>query len=51
MLLDMVQCVTMMKVKYAGAIVMMLKGANSSDVIIDVKDRIEQIKKTLPRRC
>ncbi|TDP60767.1 CusA/CzcA family heavy metal efflux RND transporter [Flavobacterium dankookense] len=33
----------------AGAIVMMLKGANSSDVIKDVKDRIEQIKKTLPK--
>jgi heavy metal efflux system protein len=32
----------------AGAIVMMLKGANSSAVIKDVKTRIEQIKKTLP---
>jgi heavy metal efflux system protein len=32
----------------AGAIVMMLKGANSSHVIKDVKARIEQIKKTLP---
>lgn len=29
-------------------IVMMLKGANSSAVINDVKDKIEQIKKTLP---
>jgi heavy metal efflux system protein len=29
-------------------IVMMLKGANSSEVIKDVKDKIEQIKKTLP---
>ena len=29
-------------------IVMMLKGANSSQVISDVKDRIEQIKSTLP---
>ena len=29
-------------------IVMMLKGANSSEVINDVKARIEQIKKTLP---
>jgi cobalt-zinc-cadmium resistance protein CzcA len=32
----------------AGAVVMMLKGANSSDVIQKVKARIEQIKKTLP---
>lgn len=32
----------------AGAIVMMLKGANSSDVIARVKERIEQIQKTLP---
>ena len=32
----------------AGAIVMMLKGANSSAVIKDVKQRIEQIEKTLP---
>lgn len=32
----------------AGAVVMMLKGANSSEVIKNVKDRIEQIKKTLP---
>lgn len=32
----------------AGAIVMMLKGENSSEVIINVKERIEQIKKTLP---
>ena len=29
-------------------IVMMLKGANSSEVINDVKDKIEQIKETLP---
>ncbi|MFY9150898.1 MAG: CusA/CzcA family heavy metal efflux RND transporter [Prolixibacteraceae bacterium] len=29
-------------------IVMMLKGANSSEVITNVKDKIEQIKKTLP---
>lgn len=29
-------------------IVMMLKGANSSEVITNVKERIEQIKKTLP---
>jgi cobalt-zinc-cadmium resistance protein CzcA len=31
-----------------GAIVMMLKGENSSKVIRNVKDRIEQIKKSLP---
>ena len=31
-----------------GAIVLMLKGANSSEVIANVKDRMEQIKKTLP---
>lgn len=31
-----------------GAIVLMLKGANSSFVIEKVKERIEQIKKTLP---
>jgi heavy metal efflux system protein len=36
------------KGEVAGAIVMMLKGANSSAVIKDVKERIEQIKKTLP---
>lgn len=32
----------------AGAVVMMLKGANSSDVIKNVKQRIELIKETLP---
>ena len=32
----------------AGAVVMMLKGANSSEVIKNVKARIEQIRKTLP---
>ncbi|MGB4958387.1 MAG: efflux RND transporter permease subunit, partial [Saprospiraceae bacterium] len=32
----------------AGAIVMMLKGANSNEVIKDVKARINQIRKTLP---
>ena len=32
----------------AGAIVMMLKGANSSAVIKNVKERISQIEKTLP---
>jgi cobalt-zinc-cadmium resistance protein CzcA len=31
-----------------GAIVLMLKGANSSEVIANVKERMEQIKKTLP---
>ncbi len=31
-----------------GSIVLMLKGANSSQVISQVKERIEQIKKTLP---
>ena len=31
-----------------GAIVLMLKGANSSQVIRNVKERIEQIKKNLP---
>ncbi|HUH35777.1 MAG TPA: CusA/CzcA family heavy metal efflux RND transporter [Moheibacter sp.] len=32
----------------AGAIVMMLKGANSNEVIKNVKERIETIQKTLP---
>lgn len=32
----------------AGAVVMMLKGANSSEVITNVKERIKQIEKTLP---
>jgi len=32
----------------SGAVVMMLKGANSSDVIKNVKERIAQIQKTLP---
>lgn len=32
-----------------GGIVLMLKGANSSNVIELVKDRMEQIKKTLPK--
>lgn len=32
----------------AGGVVMMLKGANSSDVIKNVKERIVQIEKTLP---
>ncbi len=32
----------------AGAVVMMLKGANSNEVIKDVKERIAQIRKILP---
>lgn len=32
----------------SGAVVMMLKGANSSEVIKNVKERISQIQKTLP---
>ncbi len=36
------------KGEVAGAVVMMLKGANSSLVIKDVKERIAQIQKTLP---
>ncbi len=32
----------------AGAVVMMLKGSNSSDVIKNVKEKIGQIRKTLP---
>jgi cobalt-zinc-cadmium resistance protein CzcA len=32
----------------AGAVVMMLKGANSNEVIKNVKERINQIRKTLP---
>ena len=32
-----------------GAVVMMLKGANSSQVIENIKNRIEQIKNTLPK--
>ncbi len=32
----------------AGAVVMMLKGANSSEVIKNVKERVAQIQKTLP---
>lgn len=32
----------------AGAVVMMLKGANSSEVIKNVKNRISEIQKTLP---
>lgn len=33
----------------AGAVVMMLKGANSNDVIQQVKERIKQIQKSLPK--
>ncbi len=32
----------------SGAVVMMLKGANSNQVIRDIKERIQQIQKTLP---
>ncbi len=37
------------KGEVAGAVVMMLKGANSSAVIKNVKNRIAQIQKTLPK--
>lgn len=36
------------KEQVSGAVVMMLKGANSNEVIRSVKDRIAQIQKTLP---
>lgn len=36
------------KQEVAGAVVMMLKGANSNDVIKNIKERIEKIQKTLP---
>lgn len=36
------------KGEVAGAVVLMLKGANASEVVQSVKNRIEQIKKTLP---
>ncbi len=36
------------KGEVSGAVVMMLKGANSNVVIQNIKERIEQIKKTLP---
>ena len=36
------------KGEVSGAVVMMLKGANSNDVIGNIKKRIEQIQKTLP---
>ena len=36
------------KGEVSGAVVMMLKGANSSDVIKNVKERVVQIQKTLP---
>ena len=36
------------KGEVAGAVVMMMKGANSNEVIENVKSRIEEIKKTLP---
>jgi heavy metal efflux system protein len=31
-----------------GGLIMMLKGANSNDVIVDVKNRMEEIQKSLP---
>jgi len=37
------------KGEVSGAVVMMLKGANSSEVIKNVKERIAQIQKTLPK--
>ena len=36
------------KGEVSGAVVMMLKGANSNEVIRNIKDRIAQIQKTLP---
>jgi cobalt-zinc-cadmium resistance protein CzcA len=33
----------------AGGVVMMLKGANSSEVIVHIKEKIEVIQKTLPK--
>src|SRR5690606_9104028 len=36
------------ELQVSGAIVMMLKGANSNEVIQNVKQRIEEIKKSLP---
>ena len=36
------------KGEVAGAVVMMMKGANSNEVIADVKTRIAEIQKTLP---
>lgn len=37
------------KSEVAGAVVMMLKGANSSEVIENVKQRVEEIRKSLPK--
>jgi cobalt-zinc-cadmium resistance protein CzcA len=36
------------EMQVSGAIVLMLKGANSNEVIANVKNRIEEIKKSLP---
>src|SRR5215216_3368698 len=36
------------KEQVAGAVVMMLKGANSNEVIKNIKDRVAEIQKTLP---
>lgn len=33
----------------AGAIVMMLKGSNSAEVIVNIKEKIKEIEKTLPK--
>lgn len=37
------------KGEVAGAVVLMLKGANASEVVANVKERIEQIRQTLPQ--
>lgn len=36
------------EMEVSGAVVMMLKGANSNEVIGNIKERVEQIQKTLP---
>lgn len=36
------------ELQVSGAIVLMLKGANSNEVIKDIKEKVEQIKSTLP---
>lgn len=36
------------KQEVSGAVVMMLKGANSNEVVKNVQERVEEIKKTLP---
>jgi cobalt-zinc-cadmium resistance protein CzcA len=37
------------KQEVSGAVVMMLKGANSNEVIKNIKDKVAQIQKTLPK--